>query len=90
MPQKHRGAVTIILCPALKSRASTSRNMPFETTTVIGIELGQWSSATLQPAAEMRCRAHVLLDRLSAIASLRQHSDEIVEKWKCRRGPDQR
>jgi hypothetical protein len=80
MPQKHSGAVTIILGPALKTGASTSRNMPFEPTTVTGVEVGQWSSATLQPEAEMRRRPHVLLDRLCAIASLRQHSDEIVEK----------
>jgi hypothetical protein len=80
MPQKQVGATAITPGSALKSGAPARRGMSFELLGVTRVEIGQRSSTTLQPAAEMRRRPHMILDRNRAVASLRHRGDEIVKK----------
>jgi hypothetical protein len=90
MSQKQVGATAITPVSALKSGAPACRDMSFELPGVTPVEIGQRSSTTLQPAAEMRRRPHMILDCSRAVACLRHRGDEIVKKRERRRGPYQR
>jgi hypothetical protein len=80
MPQKEVGATAITPGSAFESGAPARRGMSFELLDVTRVDIGRRSSTTLQPAAEMRRRPHMILDRLCAVASLRHRGDEIVKK----------
>jgi hypothetical protein len=80
MPQKQVGATAVTPGSELKSGAPACRGVSFELPGVTRVEIGQRSSTTLQPAAEMRRRPHMILDRGRAVAGLGHRGDEIVKK----------